>query len=178
MSAGGRLDPHVLVEPTQVRYRSPDGRESPAPLYLPHAEVARGEPPAAIVYIHGGPTGQHYQGWDATPQVFANRGFVVLAPNVRGSTGYGREFQEANRFDWGGADLADVTAGAEWLVAEGIADGAHLGICGGSYGGYLTLLATGRHPGLLAVGASVVDGVSRETLYKETRGDMPDDLAR
>lgn len=177
-SAGGRLDPRVLVEPTHVRYPSADGREIPALLYVPHAEVARGDPPAAILYIHGGPTGQHYRGWDATPQVFANRGFVVLAPNIRGSTGYGRDHQEANRSDWGGADLADVVAGTAWLVGEGIADGAHLGICGGSYGGYLTLLALGRHPELFAAGASVVGVVSLETLYRTTRGDLREYLDR
>jgi len=177
-SGGSGVDPRILVEPTHVRYPSADGRQIPALLYVPHAEVARGDPPAAILYLHGGPTHQHYQGWDAAPQAFANRGFVVLAPNVRGSTGYGREFQEANRLDWGGADLADVIAGATWLVDQGIADRAHLGVYGGSYGGYLTLLALGRHPELFAAGASAVGIVSLETLYKTTRSDGREYLER
>ena len=177
-SAAAPLDPALLVEPSHVRFPSADGREIPALLYVPHAEVALGSPPPAILYIHGGPTDQHDRGWDAAPQVFANRGFVVLAPNVRGSTGYGREFQEANRLDWGGADLADIVAGVEWLSAEGIADPAHLGICGASYGGYLTLLALGRHPGLFAAGASAAGIVSLETLYQTTRGDAREYLDR
>ena len=170
-SAAAPLDPAVLVEPRHVRYQSGDGREIPALLYVPHAEVALGDPPAAILYVHGGPADRHDRGWDPVPQVLANRGFVVLAPNVRGSTGYGRAFQESNRSDWGGADLADVIAGAGWLTREGIADPAHLGICGASYGGYLTLLALARHPGLFAAGASAAGIVSLETLYQTTRGD-------
>lgn len=171
LRSAGDVDPRALVESTPVRYPSADGREIPALLYVPHAEVALGDPPAAILYLHGGPAGQHHRDWDPTPQVFTSRGFVVLAPNVRGSTGYGREFQEANRLDWGGADLADVIAGAEWLGREGIADAAHLGICGGGYGGYLTLLALGRHPGVFAAGASAAGFVSLETLYRTTRAD-------
>jgi len=171
-------DPAVLVEPTHLRYPAGDGREIPALLYLPHAEVALGDPPAAILYLHGGPADEHDRGWDATAQVLANRGFVVLAPNVRGSTGYGRELQEANRGDWGGADLADVVAGAAWLGSTGIADPAHLGIHGASYGGYLTLLALGRHPGLFAAGASAAGIVSLETLYATTRGDAREYLDR
>ena len=79
-----------------------------------------------VLYVHGGPTGQHFRWWDPIPQLLANRGLVVLAPNVRGSTGYGREWQELNRRDWGGGDLADVMAGVDWLIREDIADRLHL----------------------------------------------------
>jgi dipeptidyl aminopeptidase/acylaminoacyl peptidase len=106
------------------------------------------------------------------PQLLANRGLVVLAPNVRGSTGYGRDWQELNRKDWGGGDLADVMAGVDWLVREGIADTARIGITGTSYGGYMTLYALGKHPDRFAAGASNVGVVSWKTLYDTTRGDL------
>ena len=177
-SLGGKIDPAVLVEPAHVRYPGADGREVPALLYLPHAEAVKSGPPGAVIYVHGGPTGQHFRWWDATPQVLANRGLVVLAPNVRGSTGYGREWQELNRRDWGGGDLADVIAGVDWLVNERIADPARIGITGTSYGGYMTLYALGRHPDRFAAGVSNVGVVSWKTLFDTTRGDLREYLIR
>ena len=177
-SLGGRVDPAVLVEPAHVRYRGADGREVPALLYMPHAEAVRSGTPGAVIYVHGGPTGQHFRWWDPTPQLLANRGLVVLAPNVRGSTGYGREWQELNRRDWGGGDLADVMAGLEWLVAERIADPARIGITGTSYGGYMTLYALGRHPDRFAAGVSNVGVVSWKSLFDTTRGDLREYLIR
>ena len=171
-SLGGRIDPAVLVDPAHVRYPGADGREVPALLYVPHAEAVRGQTPGAVLYIHGGPTDQHFRMWDPIPQLLANRGLVVLAPNVRGSTGYGREWQELNRRDWGGGDLADVVAGADWLARERIADAAHIGIMGGSYGGYMTLYAMGKHPDRFAAGVSIVGVVAWKTLFETTRGDL------
>ena len=177
-SLGGKIDPAVLVEPTHVRYPSADGRDVPALLYMPHAEAVRGRTPGAVIYVHGGPTGQHFRWWDPTPQLLANRGLVVLAPNIRGSTGYGREWQELNRRDWGGGDLADVMAGVDWLAKERIADPARVGITGGSYGGYMTLYALGRYPDRFAAGVSSVGVVSWKTLFDTTRGDLRDYLTR
>jgi dipeptidyl aminopeptidase/acylaminoacyl peptidase len=177
-SLGGKIDPRVLVEPVHMRYPAPDGRQVPALLYVPHAEAVRGSLPGAVLYVHGGPTGQHFRWWDPTPQLLANRGLVVLAPNVRGSTGYGREWQELNRRDWGGGDLADVVAGIDWLAAEGIADPKRIGITGGSYGGYMTLYALARHPGRFAAGVSIVGVVSWKTLFDTTRGDLREYLIR
>lgn len=171
-SLGGRIDPAVLVEPVHVRYPAADGREVPALLYVPHAEAVRGPTPGAVLYVHGGPTDQHFRMWDPIPQLLANRGLIVLAPNVRGSTGYGREWQELNRRDWGGGDLADVVAGADWLARERVADQARIGIMGGSYGGYMTLYAMGKHPDRFAAGVSIVGVVSWKTLFETTRGDL------
>jgi dipeptidyl aminopeptidase/acylaminoacyl peptidase len=145
---------------------------------MPHAEAVRGPVPGAVLYVHGGPTAQHFKWWDPLPQLLANRGLVVLAPNVRGSTGYGRSWQEANRKDWGGGDLADVMAGVDWLVREGIADTARIGITGGSYGGYMTLYALGKHPDRFAAGVSNVGVVSWKTLFDTTRGDLREYLLR
>ncbi|MGH2450350.1 MAG: prolyl oligopeptidase family serine peptidase [Candidatus Limnocylindria bacterium] len=178
-SLGSKIDPAALVEPAHVRYPGADGRAIPALLYVPHAEALRGEgPPPGVLYVHGGPTGQHYRWWDPVAQLLANRGFVVLAPNIRGSTGYGREFQEANRRDWGGKDLQDVVRGAEWLAGEGIADGRRLGIYGGSYGGYMTLMCLAMAPGRWAAGVSLVGVVSLRTLFDSTRGDLREYLLR
>ena len=172
-SLSPRVDPEILVEPVHVRYPSADGRQIPALLYLPHAEALRGEGlPPAVVHIHGGPTSQHWSAWDPNSQWLAHRGYVVLAPNIRGSTGYGREFQEANRGDWGGKDLADVVAGARWLGREGIADPKRVGAFGGSYGGFMTMYALAREPGMWAAGVSYVGVVSWKTLHETTRGDL------
>jgi dipeptidyl aminopeptidase/acylaminoacyl peptidase len=177
-STASALDPTVLVEPSHVRYPGADGQEVPALLYVPHAEAVQGGTPGAVIYIHGGPTGQHLKWWDPLPQLLANRGLVVLAPNVRGSTGYGRAWQEANRGDWGGGDLADVLAGADWLIAEGIADPKRIGIAGRGYGGYMALYALGKHPDRFAAGVSEQGIGSWTTLFETTRGDVRDYLAR
>jgi dipeptidyl aminopeptidase/acylaminoacyl peptidase len=173
------IDPATLVEPMHVRYPGADGREIPALLYIPHAEAIRGGAlPPAIVHIHGGPTGQHLRWWDRASQWYANNGYVVLAPNIRGSTGYGREFQEANRGDWGGKDLEDVVKGAQWLAKEGIADAKRIGAYGGSYGGFMTLMVLTQAPDVWAAGVSVVGVVSWKTLHDTTRGDLRDYLER
>jgi dipeptidyl aminopeptidase/acylaminoacyl peptidase len=173
------VDPATLVEPIHVRYPGADGREIPALLYVPWQEALRGPGlPPAIVHVHGGPTGQHLRWWDRASQWFANNGYVVLAPNIRGSTGYGREFQEANRGDWGGKDLVDVTKGVEWLAKQGIADPKRIGAYGGSYGGFMTLMVLTQRPDLWAAGVSIVGVVSWKTLYDTTRGDLRDYLER
>ena len=173
------IDPAVLVEPLHVRYPGADGRQIPALLYMPHTEALRGgTPPPAIVHIHGGPTGQHLRWWDRASQWFANNGYVVLAPNIRGSTGYGREFQEANRGDWGGKDLQDVVKGVDWLAKEGIADPKRIGAYGGSYGGFMTLMVLTQAPEKWAAGVSIVGVVSWKTLHDTTRGDLKDYLER
>ncbi len=173
------IDPATLVEPVHVRYPGADGRQIPALLYVPHAEAVRGNgTPPAIVHIHGGPTAQHYRWWDRASQYFANNGYVVLAPNIRGSTGYGREFQELNRRDWGGKDLEDVIKGIDWLAKEGIADPKRIGAYGGSYGGYMTLMSLALAPERWAAGVSVVGVVSWKTMYDTTRGDLREYLVR
>jgi dipeptidyl aminopeptidase/acylaminoacyl peptidase len=173
------IDPATLVEPIHVRYSGAMGSDIPALLYIPHAEAIRGDgPPPAIIHVHGGPTSQHYRWWDRASQWFANNGYVVLAPNIRGSTGYGREFQEGNRQDWGGKDLEDVVKGIEWLAKQRIADPKRVGIYGGSYGGYMTLMALAKYPDRFAAGVSVVGVVSWQTMYDTTRGDLREYLVR
>ena len=101
-----------------------------------------------MVLPHGGPTGQTVDTFNRTAVALASRGYVVIAPNPRGSTGYGRAFEDANRKDLGGGDLEDEVAGAKFLVATGYVDPHRIGITGGSYGGYMTLMAIAKTPDL------------------------------
>ena len=91
--------------------------------------------------VHGGPTGRWADGFEPWGQLLAARGYAVLYPNVRGSTGYGQRFVEMNRADWGGGDFKDVMAGADAMIARGVADPNRLGIGGWSYGGYMAAWA-------------------------------------
>jgi dipeptidyl aminopeptidase/acylaminoacyl peptidase len=102
----------------------------------------------------------------------ASRGWVVLVPNYRGSTGYGRDWQLASRFDFGGVDTDDVAAGALYLVREGLADPHRIGITGRSHGGYLTACCLTRYPELWAVGSAVVPFLNWFTNHNEIRPDL------
>ena len=93
----------------------------------------------ALVIPHGGLTGQRADYWSPEVQALASRGYICLAPNPRGSTGYGLEFQKANFQDLGGGDLKDEMAGVEFLKATGYVDPKSIGITGGSLGGFMTL---------------------------------------
>ena len=100
----------------------------------------------AIVLPHGGPTGQAQDGYNRYATAFASRGYVTIQPNFRGSTGYGKVFQEANYKDLGGGDLKDTVAAKQFLVASGYVDAKRVGIFGGSYGGFMTLMASVARP--------------------------------
>jgi dipeptidyl aminopeptidase/acylaminoacyl peptidase len=142
---GGNLTKR-LVTPEKISYRSPDGTSISAYLYRP-TDLARGERAPAILYIHGGPTSQFNDSYQAQVQFLAQEGYVVLLPNIRGSSGYGRAFEDANNKDWGHGDLEDVKAGAEYLKRLPYVNGARLGITGTSYGGCMTLSAVAFAPG-------------------------------
>ena len=137
---------HIELPMSQlVTYRSFDGRLIPAFVWVPF-NLKRDGTAAAVVMPHGGPTGQTTDAFNGRAELLASRGFVVIAPNVRGSTGYGMEFQNANIKDLGGADLKDEIAGVDFLKATGFIDPKRVGIWGGSYGGYMTLMAIGKAP--------------------------------
>jgi dipeptidyl aminopeptidase/acylaminoacyl peptidase len=131
-------------------------------------------PNPLVVLVHGGPTGRWADTFEPWGQLLAARGYAVLYPNVRGSTGYGHRFVEMNRADWGGGDFKDVMAGVDWAVARGIADPNRLGIGGWSYGGYMAAWAvtqTNRFKAAVS-GAPVIDmasefGTENESGYDE-----------
>jgi dipeptidyl aminopeptidase/acylaminoacyl peptidase len=156
--AGVRSDD--MVEPYLVHYPSRDGKWTiSAFLYVPY-NMARNGQNAAIVYIHGGPTSQTMNSFNRFVQYAANQGYMVLAPNYRGSTGYGKEFQQANLFDMGGGDLQDVLAGVDWIKQTGHLDPKKIAVMGGSYGGYLSMMAVTKAPDVWAAGVPIVPFVN------------------
>ena len=150
----------VLAAPEFVKYKSADGTEIEAALLQPSAPSAKPYP--TVILVHGGPTGRWADTFEPWGQLLAAHGYAVLYPNVRGSTGYGHRFVEMNRADWGGGDFKDVMAGADYLVARGIADPSRLGIGGWSYGGYMAAWAVTQTTRFKAAvsGAPVIDMAS------------------
>ena len=137
-----------LADMKPVHYKSSDGLEIPAYLTLPKGVPAKNLP--TIIFPHGGPWGRDNWGYNGYAQFFANRGYAVLSMNFRGSTGYGKKFEDAGNQQWGRKMQDDVTWGVKYLVDEGIADPKRVGIFGGSYGGYATLAGVAFTPDLYA----------------------------
>jgi dipeptidyl aminopeptidase/acylaminoacyl peptidase len=149
-----------MVEPQLVHYPSKDGKWTiSAFVYVPYNLPRNGEHPA-IVYVHGGPTAQTMNNFNRFVQYMANQGYFVIAPNYRGSTGYGKEFQQANLFDMGGGDLQDVLAAADWIKQTGYVDPKKLILMGGSYGGYMTMMGVTKAPEVWAAGVPIVPFVN------------------
>lgn len=148
-SAPSAVRDYPFVTPSHIYYTSYDGWMIPALLYRPRVMPA-GQAPRqgypALVYPHGGPTAQYDLAWDPVRQYFVAKGYVIICPNYRGSTGYGRRFKEGNLLNWGDGDLNDCLAATEVLTALPEVNPARLGIWGQSYGGYLTLLALAKDP--------------------------------
>ena len=164
----GQVDVQT-VAPEEVTYESFDGQQVAARLYRP-----AGEPVAGLVKAHGGPEAQHYNRLDMVTQTLVHAGFEVLAPDFRGSLGYGRAFRKASDGDLGGDDLTDVVAGAEYLRDRGR---ERVGLLGGSYGGYMTLMGVGATDAFDA-GASACGVVNWETAVENARAYLGDVLMR
>jgi dipeptidyl aminopeptidase/acylaminoacyl peptidase len=163
------FNPEDFCLPQEVAYPSLDGRLVPALLYRP----AGGEKlPPGVLYVHGGPNWLFQIGWDPFAQHMASRGWVVLAPNYRGSTGYGREWQELNRFVLGDADTQDVVAGADYLARESLADPQRLAVTGRSWGGYLTMTCLTQYPDRWVAGSASVPFLNWFTAHKNSREDL------
>lgn len=159
-----KLPRQDLAEMKSVTYKSSDGLEIPAYLTLPKGIPAKNLP--TLVIPHGGPWGRDLWGYNSLAQFFANRGYAVLMPNFRGSTGYGRKFLDAGNLEWGRKMQDDVTWGVKYLVAEGIADPKRVGILGGSYGGYATLAGVAFTPDLYAAAVDIVGPSNLITLME------------
>jgi dipeptidyl aminopeptidase/acylaminoacyl peptidase len=137
-----------------IKYKSSDGLEIPAYLVLPKGVPAKNLP--MVAFPHGGPWGRDEWGYNSFAQFLANRGYAVLMPNFRASTGYGKKFLDAGNRQWGDKMQDDITWGVKYLVSEGIVDAKHVGIMGGSYGGYATLAGVAFTPDLYAAAVSIV----------------------
>jgi Dipeptidyl aminopeptidases/acylaminoacyl-peptidases len=160
-----------FVEPELIRYKSFDGREIPAWYYRPQNSASsdgRGLP--VIVSVHGGPEAQAQPNFSGISQYFVARGYAVLAPNVRGSTGYGKTYTHLddvrNRED----SVKDLAAAVEWLKTSGGADPKRIAVMGGSYGGYMTLAAITLYPDLWAAAVDTVGIANWESFLKNTSG--------
>jgi dipeptidyl aminopeptidase/acylaminoacyl peptidase len=161
-----------FIMPQHIEYPSLDGQSVPALLYLPHAAPDRRGLPPAVVVIHGGPTWLFQYLWYPFMTHMVSRGWVVLAPNYRGSSGYGREWQIANRFDIGRGDTMDVVAGAKFLARQGLADPRRIAVTGRSHGGYLTMTCLTQYPDLWVGGSAVVPFLNWFTSHANSRLDL------
>jgi dipeptidyl aminopeptidase/acylaminoacyl peptidase len=153
-----------LAAMTSLRYKSSDGLDIPAYLTLPKGLPGKNLP--ALVIPHGGPWARDKWGYNPVAQFFANRGYVVLMPNFRGSTGYGKNFLNAGNGEWGRKMQDDVTYGVHYLVAQGIADPKRVGILGGSYGGYATLAGVAFTPDVYHAAVDIVGPANLITLLE------------
>ncbi|MFW9779559.1 MAG: S9 family peptidase [Candidatus Heimdallarchaeota archaeon] len=149
--------PLPLSQGKFLTYPSFDSREIPAFLVKPpNGRQLPGEP--VIILIHGGPSWEFSQDWQAMGniiQLYAGAGFTVFCPNIRGSTGYGKEFLQLNLGDLGGGDLQDVIYALNYLRERYPQGGFHF-LTGASYGGFMTFLTLTKHPGLFDGGAAIV----------------------
>lgn len=159
------LEDLTLAEMKPVSWKARDGLEIHGYLTLPPKVEPKALP--AVVYVHGGPWARDSWGFDPTAQWLANRGYAVLQPNYRGSTGYGKSYINAADKEWGGKMQDDITDGTRWLIDQGIADPERICIMGGSYGGYATLMGLVREPDLYACGVDIV-GVANLFTWMKT----------
>lgn len=157
-----KLPREALSPMKPVHYKSSDGLDIPAYLTLPKGLPAKNLP--LVVVPHGGPWGRDSWGYSAFAQFLANRGYAVLQPNFRASTGYGKKFLDAGNNQWGDKMQDDITWGVKHLVAEGIADPKRIGIMGGSYGGYATLAGVTYTPDTYAAAIAIVAPSNLNTL--------------
>jgi dipeptidyl aminopeptidase/acylaminoacyl peptidase len=158
--------PRDRLSPTKrVTYQARDGLAIPAYLTLPTGREPRNLP--LIVLAHGGPWSRDLIQWDPEVQLFASRGYAVLQPNFRGSTGLGVEHLEAGYREWGQKIQDDLTDGVKWAIAQGHADADRIGIYGGSFGGYATLAGLTKTPELYRAGAAYAAVTDIELLLKD-----------
>ena len=168
-ASGDEPDPRYLSEPRPIEFES-HGRRAHALYYPPRNddfEPPPGERPPLLVLSHGGPTAQTEPALDLRTQFWTSRGIAVIDVNYGGSTGYGRDYRELLRGQWGVVDLEDCTEAALHLAREGEADGRRLAITGGSAGGYTTLCAL-VFTDVFRVGASYYGVADIEALMQDT----------
>ncbi|QJE00425.1 S9 family peptidase [Massilia forsythiae] len=151
-AAHPEIDSRRMGRQEQVRYKARDGLEIPALLTRP-AGAAKDAKLPLVMLVHGGPyvRGSTW-GWNADSQFLASRGYAVLEPSFRGTTGFGAKHFTAGWKQWGLAMQDDIADGARWAVAQGLADPKRICIAGASYGGYATLMGLARDPDLYRCG--------------------------
>ena len=148
--------PDRTIAGERIAFKARDGKRIEGTLWRPAAATGKrgSRKVPTIVYPHGGPTWQAYRAWVPFKQLLVREGFAFLDIDFRGSTGYGRDFRNANKGEWGHADAFDMIDGARWAAGQSWSDG-RLAIYGGSYGGYLVLAALVEEPALWAAGVDL-----------------------
>ncbi|WP_135302217.1 S9 family peptidase [Haloarcula amylovorans] len=164
----------TFVEPEVVRFESFDGREIPALLSLPPEADEDGTAPV-IVDIHGGPESQRRPSFAGLTQYFLSRGYAVLEPNVRGSTGYGKAYTHLDDVEKRLDSVKDIRAGVEWLHGQPAVDPDRIVAMGGSYGGFMVLSSLTEYPDLWAAGVDIV-GIANFVTFLENTGEWRREL--
>lgn len=165
-SALGGLDESTLVRPELIHFTSFDGKQIPAWLYRPHGDTDGTSP--VLLSIHGGPEAQErpYYAYTGFYQYLLSRGIAILAPNIRGSTGYGKTYQKLIHHDWGGDELKDLEAAVHYLHGLDWVDDDRIGVYGGSFGGFATLSCVSRLPNYWAAAVDLVGPSNLVTFAK------------
>jgi len=159
----GDVDPDAFASAEYVTYESIDGREIGALLY-----DSGQRPSPAVVMVHGGPHALSSKAFDLYAQFLVSKGYSVLQPNYRGSTGRGREFKQAILGDWGGGEQADVACGNLWLREQDWIDEERIAVFGGSYGGYSAYMQLVTYPSLWTTGVAWIGITDLAALYEES----------
>jgi dipeptidyl aminopeptidase/acylaminoacyl peptidase len=163
----GGIPAEEMIRPRLIRYPTHDGRKIPAFLYKPQG-LESSEAAPLVLSIHGGPESQEQPGYNHNGlyQYLLSRGIGILAPNIRGSTGYGKSYQSLIHRDWGGAELKDLEFAARYARELDWVDGRRLGVFGGSFGGFATLSCVTRLPEYWAAAVDIVGPSNLVTLTK------------
>ena len=163
----GGIPTTTFVDAEPIRYPTFDDRLIPAWLYRPRAAAT---PLPVVILVHGGPESQARPGFDFMAQYLVNRGYAVLAPNVRGSTGYGNAYSHLDDVERRLDSVSDLAHAARWLAAQAEFDSSRIAVQGGSYGGYMVLAALAFHPELWAAGVDIVGIANFVTFLENTSG--------
>jgi len=160
-----KLPTEYLSEMKPIRYTARDGMQIPAYIVFPKGVEPVNLP--TVIFPHGGPWARDMWGYNPYAQFLANRGYAVLIPNFRGSTGFGKKFLNAGNNEWGtGSMQHDLTDGVKYMIDNGYTDKKKVAIMGGSYGGYATLAGLAFTPEIYAAGVSIVGPSNLITLLK------------
>jgi dipeptidyl aminopeptidase/acylaminoacyl peptidase len=158
------LEQYRLAKVKPFEYKARDGMTIYGYLTTPSGSEAKNLP--MVIFPHGGPWARDLWGYDPYAQWLANRGYAVLQPNFRSSTGYGKQYLNAGDRQWAGTMRTDLLDAKDWAVKQGVADAAKVCIMGGSYGGYATLAGVSYTPDAFACGVDIVGPSNLNTLLK------------
>ncbi len=162
------LDPAKLVPAELMHFPTFDGRQIPTFVFRPQDSGPEG-PRATVFLVHGGPESQLRPVFNPTIQFLTQRGFVVVAPNVRGSSGYGKEYLHLDDVELRLDSVADLAAGARWAASSGLSDPGRIAVMGQSYGGFMVLAAVTEYPELWAAGVDIY-GIANFVTFMENTG--------